>query len=145
MLTRRSILKSAAICLGAPMINRGRYSLFAQTDTEYSARTIDLVNTATVIDMLGLLTLNYQKMSSWQNEPARFQPADFRRLRDSGITVFHPAVGYIAGDIYAESLRLMTREQGHGSQRGFAHAFEHGRDIPRRRPAPGAGKFQGGG
>src|SRR6476646_8091741 len=104
MLTRRSILKGAAICLGAPMINRGRYALFAQTDTEYSARTIDLVNTATVIDMLGLLTLNYQKMSSWQSAPARFRPADFRRLRDSGITVFHPAVGYIAGDIYAESL-----------------------------------------
>jgi len=105
MLTRRSILKGAALCLGAPMINRGRYSLFARTDTQYSARTIDLVNTATVIDMLGLLTLNYPKMSSWQSDPARFQQADFHRLRASGITVFHPAVGYLEGDIYAESLR----------------------------------------
>jgi membrane dipeptidase len=104
MVSRRSILKSAALALCAPMINRGRFSLFAQSETQYSARTMDLVRSATVIDMLGLLTLNYRKMSAWQAEPARFQPADFHRLRDSGITVFHPAVGYLAGDIYAESL-----------------------------------------
>jgi len=105
MVSRRSILKRAAVVVCAPMINRGRFSLFAQSGTEYSARTIDLVQSATVIDMLGLLTLNYRKMSAWQTEPGRFQPADFHRLRDSGITVFHPAVGYIAGNIYAESLR----------------------------------------
>jgi membrane dipeptidase len=105
MVSRRSFLKSAAVVVCAPMINRGRFSLFAQSETEYSARTIDLVRSATVIDMLGLLTLNYRKMSAWQTEPDRFQPADFHRLRDSGITVFHPAVGYIAGDIHAESLR----------------------------------------
>ena len=105
MVSRRSILTGAAVVVCAPMINRGRFSLFAHSETEYSARTIDLVRSATVIDMLGLLTLNYRKMSAWQTEPARFQPADFHRLRDSGITVFHPAVGYIAGDIHAESLR----------------------------------------
>jgi len=105
MLSRRSILKGAALTLGASLINRGRFALFAQSETEYSARTIDLIQSATVIDMLGLLTLNYRKMSTWQTEPARFQPADFHRLRDSGITVFHPAVGYVAGDIHAESLR----------------------------------------
>src|SRR5579863_4277195 len=105
MVSRRSILKSAALAVCAPIINRGRFSLFAQSETEYSARTVDLVRSATVIDMLGLLTLNYRKMSTWQTDPARFQPADFHRLRDSGITVFHPAVGYVAGDIYAESLR----------------------------------------
>src|SRR5205807_4914517 len=104
MISRRTILK-AALTLGAPMINRGRFSLFAQSGTEYSARTIDLVRGATVIDMLGLLTLNYRKMSTWQTDPGRFQQADFQRLIDSGTTVFHPAVGYTAGDIYTESLR----------------------------------------
>jgi membrane dipeptidase len=104
MISRRTILK-AALTLGAPMINRGRFSLFAQSGTEYSARTIDLVRGATVIDMLGLLTLNYRKMSAWQTEPGRFRQADFHRLLDSGITAFHPAVGYTAGDIYTESLR----------------------------------------
>jgi len=105
MPSRRSILKGAALSLGAPMINRCRFSLFAQSETEYSVRTLDLVRRSTVIDMLGLLTLDYRKLSAWETNPDRFQQEDFSRLRDSGITVFHPAVGYIAGDIYTESLR----------------------------------------
>ena len=105
MIARRSILKSAVLSLAAPMINRGRFSLFAQGETEYSVRAIDLVRRSTVIDMLGLLTLDYNKLSSWEADPARFRDADFLRLKDSGITVFHPAVGYTTGDIYAESLR----------------------------------------
>ena len=105
MISRRSVLKGAVLSLGAPMINRGRFSLFAQSEAEYSVRTVDLVRRSTVIDMLGLLTLDYRKLSVWETDPGRFRQADFLRLRDSGITVFHPAVGYTAGDIYTESLR----------------------------------------
>ena len=94
--------------MGAPMIHRGRYALFAQEGPEYSVRAIDLVRRSTVIDMLGLLTLDYRKMSAWQMQPQRFLEADFQRLKDSGITVFHPAVGYVAGDIHAESLKDIT-------------------------------------
>jgi membrane dipeptidase len=108
MISRRSILKSSAMVLGAPMINRGRFALFAQSATEYSMRAVDLVRQSTVIDMLGLLTLDYRKMSTWQNEPSRFRQTDFQRLKDAGITVFHPAVGYLAGDIYSESLNDIT-------------------------------------
>jgi len=108
MISRRSILKSTALACGAPMVNRGRFSLFAQSETEYSARTVDLVRRSTVIDMLGLLTLDYRKLSAWETDPGRFQQADFLRLKDSGITVFHPAVGYTAGDIYSASLRDIT-------------------------------------
>jgi membrane dipeptidase len=108
MLSRRSVLKGAALSLGAPMINRGRFSLFAKGRTEYSVRTVDLVRRSTVIDMLGLLTLNYRKLSAWETDPRQFQEADFLRLKDSGITVFHPAVGYTAGDIYSESLGDIT-------------------------------------
>lgn len=105
MISRRSILKGAALSLTAPMINRGRFSLFAQSEADYSVRTVDLVRRSTVIDMLGLLTLNYKKLSAWEADPVQFRQTDFLRLRDSGITVFHPAVGYTAGDFYAESLR----------------------------------------
>jgi membrane dipeptidase len=105
MISRRSVLKGAALSLGAPMINRGRFSVFAQSETEYSVRTVDLVRRSTVIDMLGLLTLDYTKLSAWETDPGQFRQADFLRLRDSGITVFHPAVGYTAGDIYTQSLR----------------------------------------
>jgi membrane dipeptidase len=87
------------------MINRGRFALFAKGVPEYSARAVDLVQRTTVIDMLGLLTLDYRKMSAWQEEPERFGAADFQRLKNSGITVFYPAVGYTAGDIYTETRR----------------------------------------
>ncbi len=91
------------------MINLGRFSLFAQSDTPYSARTLDLVHRSTVIDMLGLITLNYRKFSTWETDPARYQRADFLRLKSSGITALHPAVGYTSGDIYNESLSDITR------------------------------------
>jgi membrane dipeptidase len=87
------------------MINRGRFSLFAQSETEYSARTVDLVRRSTVIDMLGLLTLDYRKLLVWESDPGRFRQTDFVRLKNSGTTVFHPAVGYTAGDIYTEAWR----------------------------------------
>jgi membrane dipeptidase len=90
------------------MFNRGRFSLFARGQTEYSTRTIDLVQRSTVIDMLGLLSLDYKKVCAWHSEPGCFQQADYRRLKASGITVFHPAVGYSFGDVYAESLRDIT-------------------------------------
>ena len=109
MLSRRSLLRKAAlsagVSLGAPLINRGRFSLFAQDSESYSTRAMDLVRQSTVIDMLGLLTLDYRKLRDWEANPARFQEADFRRLRASGITIFHPAVGYTSGDIYSQSLR----------------------------------------
>jgi membrane dipeptidase len=91
------------------MINRGRYSLFAQSIETYSARTVELVRQSTVIDMLGLITLNYRKLSSWETDPARFRVADFQRLKNSGITALHPAVGYTSGDIYSESWRDIAR------------------------------------
>jgi membrane dipeptidase len=96
------------VSLAAPFINRGQFSLFAQSDAAYSARTLDLVRQSTVIDMLGLITLNYRKLSSWESDPRRFQHADFLRLKSSGITALHPAVGYTTGDIYAETLRDIT-------------------------------------
>lgn len=107
MISRRDLLKRAA--LAVPMINPGRFRLFAQSTTAaYSTRTLDLVRSSTVIDMLGLLTLDFRKLYSWQHEPGTFQGCDFQKLKDSGITVFHPAVGHDDGDIHANSLRDMT-------------------------------------
>jgi membrane dipeptidase len=85
------------------MINRGRFRLFADSPTEYSARTLDLVRASTVIDMLGLLTLDFHQLARWRSQPDEFKPADFRKLKESGITVFHPAVGYDISDSYAAS------------------------------------------
>jgi membrane dipeptidase len=106
VLSRRSLLKTAAFSLCAPVITRSRLS--AHTATEYSARATDLVGRSTVIDMLGLLTLDFRKMTGWERDPRSFQEADFERLKASGINVFHPAVGFVDGDIYASSLKDIT-------------------------------------
>jgi membrane dipeptidase len=103
VISRRSLLANTALILGAPMINRGRFRLFAESPTEYSARTLDLVSESTVIDMLGLLTLDFHELARWRGQPDQFKPADFKKLKDSGITVFHPAVGYDISDSYAAS------------------------------------------
>ncbi len=110
MQSRRTLLKSAALGLTAPFINRGCFRLFAQNPSSavYSALTLDLVRRSTVIDMLGLLTLDYRKLLGWEDQPASFGAADYEKLKDSGITIFHPAVGFTEGDVYASSLRDIT-------------------------------------
>lgn len=85
-------MRVLAASVATPLINRGSYQLFAETTREYSARAVDLVRGSMVLDMLGLLTLNWHRLEGWHARPATFSPADFARLRDSGITAFHPAV-----------------------------------------------------
>ena len=53
--------------------------------------------------MLGLLTLDFPKLYAWQRNPQSFDRAEFQRLKNSGITVFHPAVCYDGKDAYGES------------------------------------------
>lgn len=112
MVSRRSFLGSLALIAGAPMVNRGRFRLFAQSpdlsSTLYSTQAIDLVKSSTVIDMLGLLTLDYRKLGGWQRHPASFSSADFARLKASGTTILHPAVGFTKGDIYTESFNDLS-------------------------------------
>ena len=65
---------------------------FASGVRKYPARVIDLVAGSNVIDMLGLLTLNWSLLDRWCRTPDAFTEPDFRKLRSSGIDVFHPAV-----------------------------------------------------
>jgi membrane dipeptidase len=90
------------------MIQRGRFCLLAQSEIAYSTLALDLVRRSTVIDMLGLLTLDYSKLSSWEAQRTSFAPHDLEKLRASGITIFHPAVGFTDGDVYGSSLRDIT-------------------------------------
>jgi membrane dipeptidase len=109
VISRRSFLTSGACALGAPFFNTQRFQLFAASPRQYSSAAIDLVQRTTVLDMLGLLTLNYRKLGVWQLQPGTFSRAEFQRLKDSGVTIFHPAVGFITGDIYSASLNDITR------------------------------------
>jgi membrane dipeptidase len=92
---RRDLLKKAVFTgagtLAAPLLKVGRCRMFGRT-REYSTRAVDLVRHSAVVDMLGLLTLDWPKLDSWHRNPASFTPPEAQRLRNSGITVFHPAV-----------------------------------------------------
>ena len=106
MLSRRSFLSAGACALAAPLLKSA--SIGKLPPLSHSTLAADLVHRSTVIDMLGLLTLDYKKLTGWEATPERLLPADFKRLKDSGINVFHPAVGFIEGDVYRSSLRDIT-------------------------------------
>lgn len=95
-MSRREMLKTSFGAWGAlalaPAINLGRYRVFPWSETEYSARTIALMQRATVLDMLAVLSID-DRWRGWASRPDSFTEADFQRYRDSGIHVFHHAFG----------------------------------------------------
>ncbi len=100
-----------ALAVGAPFINRGRFRLFDAASAEYSARCIGLVQSAIVVDMLGLLSLGPNGMK-WMTNPDSFTPADLQRFKDSGITVFHPASGTGGPNVYEETFWFLSAFNG---------------------------------
>jgi membrane dipeptidase len=102
--TRRQLLKlgsgAVASAAAAPMIQRGRYLLFAGTkqEQEFSARAVKLVEESTVIDMLAPLSIVSERTSEWLRSPESFTEADFQLYRSSGIDVFHDTTGDREGD-----------------------------------------------
>jgi len=115
-LNRRELLKSAIGAgfgvLAAPMINHGRYRLFAASPKEYSSRAIELVTRSTVIDMLSPFTLNFTKQAKWFANPESFTTADLQPFKDSGINVFHIGVGMGGSDAYLETLKFFASWNG---------------------------------
>jgi membrane dipeptidase len=109
---RRDVLKTGALAgaglLAAPMLNRGRYRIFANSPVEYTSRAIDLVQQSLVIDMLGVMTLDFAKQNRWLANPESFTAADLQPYKDSGINVFHIAVGLGGPEAYDRTLRLFA-------------------------------------
>ena len=91
---RRTFVACGVSLCASASLNR----LFA---SQYSTRVIDLVNESHVIDMLGLLTLNWDLLDRWQTNPKTFGKADALKLRNSGINVFHPAVAFESAQAHA--------------------------------------------
>ena len=116
LVTRREMLRRTAFAgagiLGAPMINIGRFRIFAGSPTEYSARAIDLVKQSTVIDMLSVLTLDFAKQDKWMANPELFTAADLQPYKDSGINVIHPAVGMGGFNSYETVLKFFASWNG---------------------------------
>jgi membrane dipeptidase len=110
MLSRRELLRGAAAAAGAalvaPMLNRGRYRLFAHSTDDYSARTIALMQRSLVIDMLAVFTLDFPLQAKWAKAPESFTAADYQKFKSSGITIFHPAVGIGGTNAYEQGLQF---------------------------------------
>ena len=96
-ITRREMLKRTVLSgigvAAAPMLNFGRFQLFANSPTEYSSRAIGIVKESTVIDMLCVMTLDFAKQDKWFKDPETFTVADIQPWKESGINVIHPALG----------------------------------------------------
>lgn len=106
--------------LAAPMINRSRYSVFADSTVEYSKRAVELMQRATVMDMLGPLSLDFPKQAKWFANPESFTAADLQPYKDSGINIFHVAVGMGGPEAYLNVLKYFA------SWNGFiAHHDDH--------------------
>ncbi|MGI9067898.1 MAG: dipeptidase [Pyrinomonadaceae bacterium] len=111
-MSRRELLKRAAgasaAALAAPMINRGRFRFFAYSATTYSARAMELMKRATVIDMLSPFIISRSLGAKWFSNPDSFTAADLQRFRNSGINVFHIAVGTGGRDAHLGTLRFIA-------------------------------------
>src|SRR5581483_5272002 len=119
VITRRGALRqlgtAAGAIVAAPMFNRGRLRLFAQSQHEYSTRAVDLVRESLVIDMLDqfLYRLDRRKeLHEWLSKPGAFTKADFDAYRATGIDVFN--FGNAAGgvDPYNGAIRLLADWNG---------------------------------
>ena len=108
-MNRRNLLSAAAKCAaGAAMINLGRYKLFAAGAQTYSSRAVDLVQRSTVIDMLAPLWISPSLTQKFLGNPDNFTAADFAPYKQSGINVFHIAVGTGGPDAYLETLQFLS-------------------------------------
>ena len=108
-MNRRQFVKAATAnaVVGAAMINRGRYLLFAGLP-EYSRRAVDLVQRSNVIDMLAPLWISPSKTFKVLGNPENFKPEDFAPYKESGINVFHIAIGIGGPDAYLETLQFLS-------------------------------------
>lgn len=93
---------------GAAMINRGRYALSAGADQTYSSRAIDLVQRSTVIDMLAPLWISPSATQKFLGNPEAFTTENFAPYKQSGINVFHIAIGTGGTDAYLETLQFLS-------------------------------------
>ena len=113
---RREMLKRTGLAttalLGAPMLNRGRFRLFANSTAEYSGKAIDLIGRSLVIDMLSVLTLDFHKEAKWFKDPETFTAADVQPFIDSGINVFHQSVGSGGPEAYLNALQYFAHWNG---------------------------------
>ncbi|PYX77487.1 MAG: dipeptidase, partial [Acidobacteria bacterium] len=113
---RRKFLKAGSAALVAPLLNFGRFRLFAESSASYSARCLDLVQRSLVIDMLNQFKLGafpdvlddrQQATARWWSHPQTFTPNDLARYKQSGISVFHIGWGTGREDPFNGAVKVL--------------------------------------
>jgi membrane dipeptidase len=111
--SRRRFVALAGTAAAAPFLNLGRFQVFADSPVEYSARAIGLVNDSLVIDMLSLLDLTRVITAEVTgSDPLAFTREELLAIRESGIDVFHPAVGMGGPQVRLEVMQHMAAYNG---------------------------------
>jgi membrane dipeptidase len=112
--SRRTLLKLAArTAAAAPFFNLDSFRAFAAESAGYSTRAIDLVRGSLVIDMLSLLDMPKQLLASEKGEdPNRYSREELLQIMESGIDVFHPAVGMGGPTAKANAFAFMASFNG---------------------------------
>ncbi len=107
-MTRRALFRTLAAAAAAPMVNRGRFALFAQSATPFSERAVRLVRESLVIDLLNqfLYRTDLQPtLRKWLSQPGAFTQADFERFLGTGIN----AISFGSGaNSYEDGVRLLA-------------------------------------
>jgi membrane dipeptidase len=114
ILSRRGFVKLAArTAAAAPFINLGSFRAFSADGPTYSRRAIDLVESALVIDMLSLLDMPKLLIGPSKGEdPNGFSREELLAIKQSGIDVFHPAIGMGGPNVTADTLTFMASFNG---------------------------------
>lgn len=109
-MNRRQVLKAGMKTgvAAAVYFHFGRYRLFAGTDKTYSARAVELVQRANVIDMLAPLWISPKTTMKMLGNPENFKAEDYAPYKQSGINIFHIAIGTGGPDVYLESLKFLS-------------------------------------
>ena len=122
VVSRRRLLTAAAAstAFAAPMLNFGRFRVFAASERVYSARAIELVGRSLVIDMLSILaSLSDMFTAAYSSNPQiqdslAVSDAQIEKLRLAGVNIYHPAIG-LGG--YDSALSFVARLNAYAAER----------------------------
>lgn len=136
--TRRRVLGLGMTLAAAPMLNFGRHELFAQSpgsQSTYSTRAIDLVESSLVVDMLSPLTINNDVQARWGLSGDGISSEDLAEFRTSAIDVFHIAVGLGGGsaqELFDNTLAFVAAHNATIANRSDAfHRIDSVEDLQR--------------
>jgi membrane dipeptidase len=110
---RQFVTMAAAGVAASPFFNLGNYQLFAASEMTYSDRAITLVNESLVMDMLSLLDMTRLfEAESNSTDPFKFSRDEILAVKESGINVFHPAIGMGGPGVQLDSMTHMAGYSG---------------------------------